>query len=190
MTDVFARVGPNAIIQLGKTLEARGLHRMGEQIYARAGMSRLFASPPENMVDERQVKSLFDAVVFELGQSEAHDILSEAGQRTGLYILHNRIPYIARRMLPFLPRRLALRILLGAMSRNAWTFVGSGAFDFDFGGSPRITILNNPICLPTGCSWHVAVFGTLFSALVRPAPAVIETRCLGRGEACCRFDIQ
>jgi divinyl protochlorophyllide a 8-vinyl-reductase len=98
--------------------------------------------------------------------------------------------------LKLLPARLALPILLKAVTRNAWTFAGaanvtSGA---DWRGQGWIAIDANPICNGVagldGCHWHKAVFQRLFAALVSTRVSVTETHCVGRGDAACRFAIR
>ena len=59
-----------------------------------------------------------------LGEAIARE-MDRGGQ---VYVLHNRIPRLVRRLLPKVPRRLALRLLLRAVRAHAWTFAGSADF--------------------------------------------------------------
>ena len=179
------KIGPNSIIQLGRTLIDSVGYETASSIYATAGITDLLGHPPAEMVEESTVIRLFRAVEQKLPCREAQHLLQEAGNRTGQYILKNRIPAVARYLLPILPRRMALAILLKAMKRNAWTFAGSGHFRYEL--EPRICmeIENNPLVLTFGCPWHTAVFNTLIGALVRPRPAVRED-----GGATPRFIVQ
>ncbi len=185
-----ARIGPNAIIQLGETFAARGMMDEAAAIYARAGCAELLANPPQSMVDETIVARLFKAVAEQLSPCMAHDILSEAGRRTGDYILANRIPAAARRILPLLPRPIAKRILLAAIGRHSWTFAGSGCFSHTAGTPTTIAIGHNPVAITLGCVWHEAVFTRLFSALLSSPASVHEQQCCGHGAPSCTFKIE
>ena len=57
-----ARIGPNAIIQMGEALSARKEEARAAQIYGRAGLLPYLAHPPHAMVDEGEVARLFKAV--------------------------------------------------------------------------------------------------------------------------------
>ncbi len=185
-----ARIGPNAIIQLGETFAARAMLDEAAAIYAKADCPQLLGNPPQVMVDEAIVARLFKAVIEELSPAMARDILTEAGRRTGDYILANRIPAPARLILPLLPRRLAKRILLAAIGKHAWTFAGSGRFSYT-GGTPTIvSIGHNPVAIALGCVWHEAVFTRLFSALLSSPATVREDQCCGHGAEACTFRIE
>ena len=185
-----ARIGPNAIIQLGETFAARGMMDLASKIYGRAGCLDLLGSPPHAMIDETMVERLFLAVEEVLSLDMARDILTEAGRRTGDYILANRIPGIARHLLPLLPRRLAMRILLTAIGKHSWTFAGSGRFSQSAGMPTKVTIQHNPVAIALGCVWHEAVFTRLFSALLSSPAQVREVQCCGQGAAACTFRIE
>ena len=184
MMDGVAKIGPNAIIQLGETFAAHQNMAEARAIYQTAGCLPLLAHPPEQMVDEAIVARLFTTVASDM--SNARDYLAEAGSRTGDYILANRIPAFARRILPLLPSRIALRILLKAIQKNSWTFAGSGQFHFYFG---HVAIQDNKIATRLGCVWHEAVFTRIFSRLLCSPVTVKEITCCGRGAGTCRFEI-
>ena len=183
--DGVAKIGPNAIIQLGETFAAhQNMAEAQRHLCRLQGACRLLAHPPEHMVDEAIVARLFTTVASDM--SNARDYLAEAGSRTGDYILANRIPAFARRILPLLPSRLALRILLKAIQKHSWTFAGSGQFHF---GSDHVAIESNRIATRLGCVWHEAVFTRIFSRLLRSPVTVREITCCGRGADTCRFEI-
>ena len=152
-----AKIGPNAIIQLGETFAARQNMAQAQAIYAAAGCLPLLTHPPAHMIDEAIVARLFTAVASDM--PDARDYLAEAGSRTGDYVLANRIPAFARRILPLLRSRLALRILLKAIQKHSWTFAGSGQFHFS---SDHVAIRHNKIATKVGCIWHEAVFTRIF----------------------------
>ncbi len=189
MTSVaLARVGPNAIIQLGETLK----HRLGERcaldVFERAGLPAMLSEPPTDMVSERVVKTVFDALFDTLDVEQATAIAREAGVRTADYIMANRIPAPARFVLKALPAALAAPVLLRAISRNAWTFAGSGAVTVHAGTPHVLEVTGNPITTP-GCVWHVGVFERLFQSLVARHASVSHTQCGRDGGDICRFEI-
>ncbi|MCU0698551.1 MAG: bacteriochlorophyll 4-vinyl reductase [Myxococcaceae bacterium] len=109
--------------------------------------------------------------------------------RTANYLLANRIPKLAQWVLKALPRRQAADVLLGAITRNAWTFSGSGRFSGTReGATVHLAIEANP--LATGpCAWHRGVFTRLFTELVSKDARVVETACVADGDAACRFEV-
>lgn len=183
-----SRVGPNAIIQLGEALCDRYGREVAGEVYGAAGMCALLDQPPQEMVDEQLVAALFRALRQRLPADEAAAVAADAGERTAQYLLANRIPRPARALLKALPAPLSARLLLRAMAANAWTFAGSGSFRARAGSPHRVEIAANPIAMP-GCVWHVAVFQTLFRALVAPRAGVRETACCLQGVPACRFEI-
>ncbi len=186
---VSGRIGPNAIIQMGEALAARHEDQRARRIFGRAGLLPYLDQPPVAMVHQGEVARLFAAVADEPDTAAARDLFADAGRRTGRYILANRIPGIARLILPRLPRRLAMRILLQAISRHAWTFAGTGRVSFSASSPASITIAENPIATPLGCVWHAAVFETIFGALIRGHVQVRETCCHAGADHCCSFEI-
>lgn len=112
-----------------------------------------------------------------------------AGRGTADYILANRIPAPAQRLIRALPRRLGAQLLAAAIARHAWTFAGSGRFSIEEIRPLTLSIAANPLALAPGCDWHVAVFERLFAALVRPGAKVRETSCCGAGDPACRFTV-
>ncbi|MEO1747978.1 MAG: bacteriochlorophyll 4-vinyl reductase [Pseudomonadota bacterium] len=182
-------VGPNAIIQ---TLASVGSLTGTENVAPI--MRRAFLLEPldgwDEMVPVEQVNGLNKAVLDTLGADQAATILHESGRRTGRYIIENRIPPLIKRLLGSLPRRLASRLLLQAIRKNAWTFAGKARVE---SGGNWICIHENPLCLGRtgygGCVWHESVFQTLFQRIVGSEVHVHETRCMGRGDAYCRFEL-
>jgi len=165
------KVGPNAIIQTAAALEAQGGRRLAETAFGEAGMTAMLDDPPQEMVDEALVARLNRAVLAVMPQDEALAVLAEAGERTGRYVLENRIPAPIRMFLRLLPARLAAPLLLSAIRRNGWTFAGSGRVSVRPGRRACIEIAANPIPLPGGV-WHAGAFGHLFRALVSPRARV------------------
>jgi divinyl protochlorophyllide a 8-vinyl-reductase len=146
------------------------------------------------MVDEHDVTALQRAAFLHLGPERAARISTDAGRRTGDYLLANRIPRPAQAVLRKLPRRMAARLLLAAMARHAWTFAGSGRFSYET--SPRLLLRvdDSPLCrsLRTdapACHYFAATFERLFVAIISPSTRVVEIECRAAGGALCVFDV-
>jgi len=183
-----ARVGPNAVIQLGHALRERYGDDVAREVYAAAGEAGLLDAPPEAMVDERLVARLFAALHQRLPGPAASATAARAGTRTADYLLANRIPGPVRTLLRALPAPLSARLLLRAVAANAWTFAGSGGFRVRAGAPHVIEIDANPVATP-GCAWHVAVFEGLFHTLVSERARVRHPRCCHAGARTCRFEV-
>ncbi len=191
--DTVARIGPNAIIQLRLALDSRHGDATTQALFAECGLSHYLETPPESMVDERQVILLHRRGRQLLGADTFAGTARLAGSLTGDYILANRIPRLAQLLLPRLPRRLALRILLGAMARHAWTFAGSGSFGYRAGAQGMVLrIVNSPLArnetsaVPV-CDYYASTFERIFKLLIDPAIEVRETDCIAAGAPECRF---
>ncbi len=181
-------VGPNAVIQLGEALRQGLGERATRDVFTHAGLNHFLIDPPSDMVAEDAVKNLFQSLYCRLPAATAAAIASEAGRRTADYLLANRIPDRAQATLKLLPARLATPILLTAISKNAWTFAGSGTLHTRSGSPNLIEIAENPIAIP-GCVWHIAVFKRLFRALVMSNAEVHHPQCCHAGAPSCRFEV-
>jgi len=193
------KIGPNAITQLHTSL----LHRLGDsatrEIFNAARLGHYIDNPPEVMIDEYEVARLHRQVRVHFLDRRAREIMTCAGDRTGQYILANRIPRIVVFMLRHLPARWSARLLQKAIARHAWTFAGSGEFSIGrehTGGRALVaSIHHNPaVALETAdrpiCDWHAAVFRRLYRELVSEKTTVVETRCCATGAVACRFRIE
>jgi divinyl protochlorophyllide a 8-vinyl-reductase len=167
------RIGPNAVIQLRDVLAERLGPKAGQTLFEAAGHPGWWTAPPQQMVPEEGVRAVHRAVVQALPANKAAMLLAEAGQRTGAYILANRIPAAARWLLPRLPAWLAARLLVQAIARHAWTFCGSGAFRYRFRRALELAVIANPLAVTPGDPWHRAVFEALFHGLVSPDCRVV-----------------
>jgi divinyl protochlorophyllide a 8-vinyl-reductase len=190
-----ARVGPNAVIRVAEALDhARGAHAVA-QVFKAAGLEGYLTTPPNEMVDEREVTRLQSALRQELGLAVARPVSHDAGLRTGDYLLANRIPRPVQRLLGVLPARLASRVLIAAIRRNAWTFVGSGVFDGKPGRPTRLSVTDGPICRGASadeplCDFYSGSFERLFSRLVHPDARVTEIACQASGAESCIFEVR
>lgn len=180
-------IGPNAILQLLPVLEQAGGLRFRDEVMASAGV---FGPPSEQgMMPEAPAARMHQALRT-LEPEMAPSLAWEAGVRTAHYVMENRIPSLARRVLKLLPAFLAAPLLTKAIAKNAWTFAGSGRFAVE--GPMRFAIYDNPIVrgevseVPL-CHWHRAVFETLFRTLVDPALRCEEVSCCAMGHEACVF---
>ncbi len=207
-------IGPNAIIRLQEALQACVGGDRAREIFERAGQGRHIAAPPVQMVDETDVTSLYTLLPSQLGSLLAAEVSGRAGVLTGNYLLAHRIPWLVQRVLHWLPPPLAARVLIAAIQRHAWTFVGSGHFEVRsvpsaatqagsgsnvVNGADRRTHLllrvgDCPICRGSaqsspGCSYYSATFERIFVALVHPRTQVRETSCQAMGASACVFEV-
>jgi divinyl protochlorophyllide a 8-vinyl-reductase len=150
-------------------------------------------APPSDkgLMPEHPAARLHRAVRDHLGPA-APWVLAEAGRATADYILAHRIPRPAQRLLRALPATLAAPLLKSAITRNAWTFAGSGTFST----APGLVfqIARNPLVKGESadrplCHWHCAVFERLFRTLVDDRLRAQETGCCACGDPACRIEL-
>lgn len=188
-------IGPNAITQMAAALSAICGERLRQEIFGDAGLARYLAAPPTHMTPEDDVARLHRAAIDRLGEAQAAEISRKAGRRTGDYLLANRIPPLAQRMLKVTPRPIAARILAAAIARHAWTFSGSGEFSYEFSPHLRLRIAGSPICkgLHTetpACAYFAATFERVFAEMLGPALSVAEVECEATGAPACVFEVR
>ncbi len=177
------RIGPNAVVQTAAALRALGGETCAAGVFRAAGVAHWLAAPPESMAEEAGVARLHREMA-----RLAPEAAADAGRRVAAYLLANRIPPPAQRLMARLPRPLAARALLTAIRANAWTFAGSGRVRVSGWARPVVEIEANPLAVG-GCRWHAAVFEGLFAALVSPRACARETACCAAGAPACRFEI-
>lgn len=189
---VIVRIGPNAITRVAEALNAaRG---SADDIFAAAGLAHYLADPPEAMVDERDVTALQQTLRSQLDAETACRVAHDAGLRTGDYLLANRIPRPAQRILKLLPPGPATRMLLKAVGKHAWTFSGSGHFSYTIGRPVSVSIQDCPLCRGSHaetpvCDFYRGAFERLFRTLVDPHTDVTETQCQAMGADACIFEM-
>lgn len=182
------RIGPNSVIQLGRSLDELFGRRAAERVFGAAGFTSLLGTPPEKMIDETIPAALFQALWQTLPDADAKEAAYSAGTLTASYLLEHRIPSPVRAIFKILPARVGARLLLRAIERNAWTFAGSGACSTQVGKTYVIEIANNPLAMPD-CAWHRGVFEKLFTELVSSRTRVRHIRCCSSCAAACRFEV-
>ena len=194
-SQVRFRIGPNAITRLAEALTALRGADDTQALFAAAGLEPYLQDPPTEMVDERDVMALHRAGRRIHGQRAFAPIARLAGELTGDYVLANRIPRPAQRLLKPLPATLAARVLVRAIRAHAWTFVGSGRFLFAARrGGMRLVIEDSPLACNEQadapvCDFYTATFERIFRELVAPTTRVVETRCAATGAPSCVFEV-
>lgn len=187
-------IGPNAITRLVEALVASEGSQSARRIFRSAGLERYLARPPTEMVDEHEVARLYQVLHDDLGFDRSRAIGRVAGQLTAEYLLAHRIPRAVQTVLRCLPSAASSRVLAKAISRNAWTFVGTGSFSAKHGRSTVFTIRDCPMCrrqraaVPY-CDFYASTFEHLYSRLVNEQSRVTEVSCQAMGAGECRFSI-
>ena len=190
----MARIGPNAVIRVAEALDAVEGRPVAERLFQAVGIRRYLDAPPRDMVAEDEVRSLHEELHRALGDRRARSIGWIAGQRTADYLLAHRIPAAVQRLLHWLPRRTAARVLSRAIAGHAWTFTGSGRLRVEPGNPTAFRIAHCPLCrglhgAEPACDYYVATFERLFAVLIHADARATETACMARGDAECRISI-
>ncbi|MBE9154986.1 bacteriochlorophyll 4-vinyl reductase [Cyanobium sp. LEGE 06113] len=168
-----ALIGPNAILQTVTVMEARMGAAETRAVLAEARIGALPSGrhmiPEIHALRLHRWLSLHDPLGSFL-------IAEEAGAATADYIIANRIPRAAAWLLHHLPAMLAAPLLMAAIRKHAWTFIGAGAFAAQ--GPWRFTIdragADDPVPPPDSLfHWYAAVFTRLYQRLVAS-----DCRCL------------
>ena len=182
-------VGPNAILQTDQALVELKGRQIADAVFRWAGISSDHRRPSE-MVDAGAVRNLNEAIRNCLAGPEASVVMCRAGYLTGRYILENRIPPMAMRLLAALPRAISPHLLMMAIRRHSWTFAGTSHVTLEHGWrKATISIFDNPIAFGP-CIWHEAVFRTLLAPLAGGTVLVTEDECCAQGKKCCRFIVR
>lgn len=193
-----ARIGPNTIIQTIEALKEVYGYSRTVALLQQGGMPTLIDNLPTHMVEEQEFHTLVTMLVQQIGSEQTGHILKRSGVRTAMYLLKNRIPPFFQTLVKRLPTGAGFTLLLLAIGKNAWTFVGSGRFRFLGGPSPRLIISNpnpNPndnehrSVPPELCSFYAGTFEHLFQVLLRPDTQVQEIDCRASDETRCAYAI-
>ncbi|TVP47651.1 MAG: bacteriochlorophyll 4-vinyl reductase [Gemmatimonadales bacterium] len=174
-----ARIGPNALIQTARALEALYGVAEARRLLRLGGMQTLSDHDPRDMQDERDFFRLVTFLEGVLPRREVAAVLGDAGRRTGAYVLANRIPGAARLGLRMLPRSLRLRLTLSAMAEHAWTFAGSGTFAFETRPHPTLRLAHGipARTIPDPAPLHAfyrGAFEVLLRGMVAPGTVLEE----------------
>ncbi|TAD71556.1 MAG: bacteriochlorophyll 4-vinyl reductase [Sphingomonadales bacterium] len=163
-----ALIGPNAVLQAVAVMEERLGTADTRAVLVDAQIHALPSG--EHMIPEVQALRLHRWLALHepLG---CLIIAEEAGSRTADYIIANRIPRPAVWLLRHLPAMLAAPLLMAAIRKHAWTFIGAGVFLPQ--GAWRFTIdrsgTDDTMMPPDSLFvWYAAVFTRLYRQLVAP----------------------
>jgi divinyl protochlorophyllide a 8-vinyl-reductase len=161
-----ALIGPNAVLQTVAAMEARLGRTETRAILDDAQIAALPSG--EAMIPEAHALRLHRWLALHqpLG---SFAVAEDAGARTADYIIAHRIPRHAAWLLRRLPAPLAAPLLMMAIRKHAWTFIGAGAFTA--GDAWAFTIDRtraNDVVLPPESlfCWYAAVFTRLYRVLV------------------------
>lgn len=182
-----ARIGPNSIIQTAAALEAAYGKKEAEAILNRAGQGHWIGNLPSEMTEESKFHTLVSALEKEIGEKKTAEILEDSGRRTAAYLMRVRIPGFFQKILIPLPPALSFRLLLFAISKNAWTFAGSGEFSYSSGKQPVITVkVTYPGKSVVG-NFYLGTFETLLEELVNPRTSIKASIRKDRGSILCTY---
>jgi divinyl protochlorophyllide a 8-vinyl-reductase len=161
-----ALIGPNAVLQAVAVMEERLGRAETRAVLVDAQIHALPSG--EEMILELQALRLHRWLALHepIG---CFTIAEESGSRTADYIIANRIPKAAVWLLRHLPEGLAAPLLMAAIRKHAWTFIGAGVFVPD--GAWRFTIdrsgADDSMMPPDSLFvWYAAVFTRLYRQLV------------------------
>ncbi|NTW50297.1 MAG: bacteriochlorophyll 4-vinyl reductase [Chlorobiales bacterium] len=171
-TDSVARIGPNSIIQTFNALQDRYDESKAKEIFRKAGHEKYIGNLPSTMVPESEFHALVKTLVAALGEKASADILKDSGERTAAYLLRVRIPGIFQSIVKLLPAKMGMKLFLWAISKNAWTFAGSGAFSFAVDQNPKIQVNVSYPSLPTVASFYGGTFSHLLQTLIGPSTSI------------------
>jgi divinyl protochlorophyllide a 8-vinyl-reductase len=164
--DSGALIGPNAVLQTVAAMEARLGWAETRAILDDAQIDALPSG--EHMIPEAHALRLHRWLALHepLG---SFTIAEEAGARTADYIIAHRIPRPAVWLLRHLPASAAAPLLMAAIRKHAWTFIGAGVFTANSGWHFTIdrTDAGDPVLPPDSLfHWYAAVFTRLYRVLV------------------------
>lgn len=170
-----AKIGPNSIIQTIAALEANFGKAEAEAILKRANQAVWIGNLPNGMTDESKFHNLVRALASELGDNRTAEVLQESGRRTAAYLLRVRIPGFFQKILRLLPPSPAFTLLLFAIGKNAWTFVGSGRFSYRTGKNPEISVKVTCPSRSVVGNFYLGTFEALLEELVNPKTTIEAT---------------
>lgn len=185
-----ARIGPNALIQSVNALREQYNEDLIRTILGQCGQEDLLVTSPTTMVAEQAFADLVVALADQLEIEPARQVLWRAGQLTAGYLLQHRIPRPFQWLLRPLPHRPALQLLLLAVGKHAWTFVGSGQFSYVVGKMPELTVLTRLYPGEAVCGFYGGTFDHLIHVLITAQAQTQVTTLLAAGQTKCVYTIR
>ncbi|HMR68571.1 MAG TPA: bacteriochlorophyll 4-vinyl reductase [Anaerolineae bacterium] len=183
------KIGPNALTQTVRALSEMCSEAQVAAILRQCGQEYLLHEPVTKMVDEQAFADLVATLTGQLGLAQAQHVLWRSGHLTAMYLLRHRIPRPFQWLLKPLPPRLGLRLLLAAISRHAWTFVGSGSFDYNVGRSSQLTVTTSIRPVEAVCRFYGGTFAHLIRVLINDRAQLETTVSSQEGQPCCIYTI-
>lgn len=190
MVDEGALIGPHAVIHLAEVMRERLGERDAAAVLASAQIDAL--PDGKGMIPEIEALRAHRWLLL-AAPVEGFDIAREAARRTADYIIANRIPAFAASLLRALPARLAAPMLMSAIGKHAWTFIGAGRFEPHGAWAFTIDRSKADDGLPVPDStfdWYGAVFERLYQRLVSPDCRIVAQPVHGPSEPVRRFSIR
>jgi divinyl protochlorophyllide a 8-vinyl-reductase len=182
-----ARIGPNSIIQTVAALEATYGKSQAEKMLSKIGQGYLVGNLPKEMVEEAKFHTLVGALQKEIGETATSRILQESGERTARYLLKVRIPGIFQKFVKLLPPRPAFQLFLFAISKNAWTFAGSGEFAYTMTRPPEISVKVTFPTQPVVGNFYLGTFTALLQELINPKTKIKADIRKENGDIRCNY---
>lgn len=182
-----SKIGPNSIIQTVAALEEHFGKTEAEAILKRIGQGHWIGNLPTEMTEESKFHSLVTALAKEIGDNKTASILEESGRRTAAYLLRVRIPGLFQKVLKMLPAAPAFSLFLFAISKNAWTFAGSGEFSYSGGKNPEIIVRVTHPTNPVVGNFYLGTFEALLEELVNPKTSIDPAIKKQNGSILCTY---
>ncbi|MEE4347591.1 MAG: bacteriochlorophyll 4-vinyl reductase [Paracoccaceae bacterium] len=183
-------MGSQAVLPLVAAVE----RRLGAAAVAQLLNEARFTHLPEpgEPVRERQVAVLHQSL-RRAWPDMAAEIQREAARDAVEWIMANRMPARARKLLSNMPWPLAVWMLGRHAVQNAWTFGGSGKFTVL--GTNTFQMVDNPLVRGEHssspiCVWHEELFQHTFRRMAHSRLTCVETECMATGADACRFQLQ
>jgi divinyl protochlorophyllide a 8-vinyl-reductase len=185
-----SKIGPNSIIQTAESLREHCGIEVKTKVLQDAGLDQYNTELPSDMTTETHFHWFVKSLLSDQGKEMAAEILQDSGERTAVYLLKNRIPGFFQTIVKPLPNKLGLKMLLFAISKNAWTFAGSGEFSYNIGEASYIKVIVTHPSEPVVSNFYFGTFKRLLGELIS-ANIRLELETLEAGECIeCTYHIQ
>ncbi len=176
-----SKIGPNSIIQTAQSLIDHCGIEVKNKLLDQAGLSKYISELPSEMVSETEFHAFVQVLLEDQGKLMTAEILQDSGERTAVYLLKNRIPGFFQTIVKPLPNKLGLKMLLFAISKNAWTFAGSGQFSYHISNESYIKVVVTHSSNAAVANFYFGTFKRLLGELI-DSRIVLEIETLEAGD--------